>query len=370
MSSCRTQASGGGASQGLSGPLLGLDNHSFFTDAVQLEHHNFQELFSPLEYLELVHDLHAVPVAQVNRPEVFLALSDNVTCVSLMMKHRTRSLPLAAEWLRHTVSFHHWGWHVQARHIDKHTMDSVYQVDARGRVHSSIHDRGLPPFLLVQLRVALADAIDSPLELVQPPLLDLFATHTVRCSDRYVTPTHECREPKPLWINALSPLKSWSHRRNRLIPSDCLLYLFPPTPLLDRVLDRLLQDCCDFVLLVAPWISRSPRARILAMSISPTVFFSISPDEMIPPEGRLTAPPLGSRRVTYVATILSCKPWASEGMTSPPSTGFFADATLRARRTASSPTTLDGHAGSLSSIAEATIRFLSPPPTSPSSSSM
>ena len=161
----------------MSTSIQSLRPHLYYEQSVQEQHHNFQEGMMPLHFLESVWTEQLVPPGQLNRPESFMALLDNITIVSLINKLRTRSLPLASAFAPNVVLWHQRGWQIRAMHIDKETMDTQFSVDQIGRQHSKRWHRGLPTELFMELLLHLSDLTQQ--ELLQERWVDLFTTYTI-----------------------------------------------------------------------------------------------------------------------------------------------------------------------------------------------
>ena len=250
--------------------------------------------------------------------------------------------------------YHALHWFLTSVYVDKLTMDTKCRVDQRGRIHSVRVDRGLPTELLVLLRSALADLMEDD-SILTSVTVDLFASFTVRQSNLYCSAEADTRSPPPLWKDALSPTHSWAAENNAILDPEWSLYAFPPDVVVSKVLQKMDDDRCPFCLLVARYGSHVPMDRIEAMQTSPLVFFSIHPDDMVPPEGHDNALKLGGQPVTHFATILSGR--CSEFGASPkaPSTGSSGEGSPSSRRKGFTPTVLPGHDGHISSTAEAYI---------------
>jgi len=352
----------GVAAEPCSASLAGIDHHSYYTAEVQEEHHNFQEMMGPLQYTDVAYELGAVQQGQMNRPEVWMILLDNITVVSLINKLRTRSMPMAKAFMHFAKVWHQRAWIVHAMHIDKHTMDTKYTVDQRGRVHSTRNERGLPSALLMEIMDCLW-SFRPPItttKISRMTWVDMFTTHTIRQTDVYVTLEREVRSPKPLWTDAFHPLQSWNQNTNKLLQPDWGLCLFPPEKLTAKVVDRLQADGCRLALLVTPYTSNCPILRIRQAQRSPMIFFAIHQDQLVPPEGFQTAPKLDGQPLrTFVATLLSASCSGHEGMGTEPSDPC-SPADIQAQRQKDWPNiVLPGHDGAISSLAKANIRFAS-----------
>ena len=109
-------------------------------------------------------------------------------------------MPLAKHFRRWILVWHQRGWMITARHVVKLTMDTVFSVDDCGRRFSAWHERAIPSLLLSMVVTFLGF---PPLTV----LLDLFATFTVRRSNRWASAAPDTREPKALWHDAFHPLR-------------------------------------------------------------------------------------------------------------------------------------------------------------------
>ena len=352
----------GVAAEPCSPSLAGINYHSYYTADVQEEHHNFQEMMGPLHYTDVAYELGAVQQGQMNRPEVWMILLDNITVVSLINKLRTRSMPMAKAFIHFSKLWHQRAWIVHAMHICKHTMDTKYTVDQKGRIHSTRNERGLPPAPLMEIMAFLwsFQPLIAPTELTRTTWVDLFTTHTIRQTNLYVTLEREVRNPKPLWTDAFHPLQAWNQDTNQLLLPDWGLYLFPPEKLTARVVDRVQADGCKLALLVTPYTSSCPIHRIKQAQRSPMIFFAVHQDQLVPPEGFQTAPKLDGQPLrTYVATLLSASCSEPEAMAMPPS-GRYSPAATQVQSQKDWPSiVLPGHDGAISSLAKANIRFAS-----------
>ena len=343
----------GMGAQGLSPSLLGLNMHQFYTPEVQSEHHNFQEGVAPVEYLNLVHEEEWVPHGTATTPQFFEALTDNITIMSMFLKLRTKSLPLAKYFRRWIPVWHQRGWMITARHVVKLTMDTVFSVDDWGRKFSAWWERAIPSLLLSSLVMFFR----------LPPLtvlLDLFATYTVRRSNRWVSGTPDTREPKALWHDAFHPLRRWNSVLNPLIKPEWVLYAFPPDRQLTAVLERVTRDACSSILLVSRFSSSFPLTKICQLSISPMCFFALHPSNLEPPEGFAHAPMLEGPTVTFVAVILSGQAGKRKAFLKPLTKPCYGDDMSREDQMPYAATTLDGHHGLVSSKASGCIRSASP----------
>ena len=349
----------GAAGQGLTPEIQHVAPHMFYTKAEQEYHHNYQEGLMPLRYLDAVATDGCVPVRH-NRdsPEVFLALLDNVTVVSLINKLRTRSLDLARLAAPHVIKWHQRQWLVRAQHIVKDVMDNQYQVDQRGRVYSAQWERGLPVHLYSEILVYLGQCLG--MDLLRMRWVDLFTTYTVRRSNKYVTPTIETREPPPLWTDALNPHQQWNWS-NPMIQPLWGLYLFPPERLLAQVLVRIQTQRSEFCLLVTRYTSNFPMHTISELRVSPLIFFGMSPSQLVPPEGFLHAPVMDGPPATYLAAILSGQPCRLGGTLQTSLRHAFGDDTPVVGQVGQTSTVLPGHAGVISSRARDYIRYGSKP---------
>ena len=344
----------GGAAQGLSDELLGLDHHWYYDQVTRAEHHNHQEAVCPLEYLDLVREAGVMGQGDLSRPEVFLALTDNVTVMAMINNHRTKSLSLAKLWARHSPVYHHLNWILTSVYVDKVTMDTKYRVDQKGRIHSTRVDRGLPAELLMMLRSELADLTQED-GILTRETVDLFTSFTVRQSNLYCSAEADTRSPTPLWTDALGPTRSWAPEDNVILDPAWLLHAFPPDAVVVRVLQKIVDDRCPSCLLVSRYGSHVPMGRIEAMQTSPAVFFSIHQDDMIPPEGYDNALQLGGQPVTHFATILSGRYSGSVDSPTVPSPRSSEGGFLNSRTKGFTPIVLPGHGGHVSSTAEAYI---------------
>ena len=343
----------GMGAQGLSPSLLGLDMHQFYPPEVQLEHHNFQEGVAPVEYLNLVYQENWVPHGTAITPQFFEALTDNITIMSMFLKLRTKSLPLARYFRRWIPVWHQRGWMITARHVVKLTMDTAFSVDNWGRRFSAWYERAIPSLLLSMVVMFLGF---PPLTV----LLDLFATFTVRRSNRWVSATPDAREPKALWHDAFHPLRRWNPELNPLIRPEWLLYAFPADRQLTAVLERVTRDACSSILLVSRFSSSFPLAKVCQLAISPLCFFVMHPSNLEPPEGFGHAPMLEGPLVTFVAVILSGQSDKHKAFLKPLSMVCCGGGTSKEDQMPYAATTLDGHLGSISSRARGCIRSASP----------
>ena len=352
----------GAAAEPCSPSLAGIEYHSYYTPEVQEEHHNFQEMMGPLHYTDVAYEMGAVQSGQMNRPEVWMMLLDNITVVSLINKLRTRSMPMAKAFVHFSRFWHHRAWTFHAMHIDKLTMDTKYTVDQKGRSHSTRNERGLPPALLMEVMAFLWSSWPAvtPVELTRMSWVDMFTSHTIRQSDLYVTLDREVRTPKPLWMDAFHPLQPWNQETNQLLQPDWGLYLFPPEKLTAKVVDRVQADGCKLALLVTPYTSKCPILRIQQAQRSPMVFFAVHQDQLTPPEGFPNAPKLDGQQLrTFVATILSASCSEPEVIQPTPSRMSSWDDTRAQKPRAWPSIVLPGHDGAISSLAKANIRFAS-----------
>lgn len=355
----------GAAGQGLTPAIQHVAPHLFYTAAEQQFHHNYQEGLMPLRYLDAVAVDGCVPMGtSLQTPEVFLALLDNITVVSMINKLRTRSLDLARLAAPHVIRWHQRQWLVTAQHIVKDVMDNQYQVDQRGRTHSAQWERGLPAQLYLQLLETLSQSMGMGLS--QWQWVDMFTTHTVRQSNKYVTPTVETRDPPPLWVGAFNPQWLWNWG-NPLLRQRMGLYLFPPDRLLAQVLQRVQAQCSELCLLVARYTSNFPMHTILKLGISQLIFFALDPNQLIPPEGFSHAPMLDGPSATYLAVILSGLQCSRVDINQLLSHSVFGGATPAEVWQGQVAIVLPGHAGAVSSRAKDFIRFSSLPTQLPGS---
>ena len=338
--------------QGLSPSLMGLNMHQFYPPEVQREHHNYQEGVAPVEYLNLVHEEQWVPHGTATTPQFFEALVDNVTIMSLFLKLRTKSMPLAKYFRQWIPVWHQRGWMITARHVVKLTMDSVFSVDDWGRMFSAWWERAIPELLLLLL---LAFFGFPPLTV----LLDLFATYTVRRSNRWVSAAPDTREPKALWHDAFHPLMRWNPVLNSLIRPEWLLYAFPADRQLAAVLERVARDACSSILLVSRFSSSFPLMKVYQLAISPMCFFAMHPSNLVPPEGFAHAPMLEGPTVTFVAVILSGQIEKHKAFLTPLTEQCCEGGMSREGQMPYAATTLDGHHGLISSKAAGCIRSAS-----------
>lgn len=352
----------GVAAQPCSESLAGVDYHTYYTQEVREEHHNFQELMGPLHYTDVAYELGAVENGQINRPEVWMMLLDNVTVVSLINKLRTRSMPMAKEFIHFSKIWHQRAWIVHATHIDKVTMDTKYTVDQRGRKHSTRNERGIPPVLLREIMEHIWSFRPpiAPEMLTRMTWVDMFTSFTVRQTDLYVTLEREVRDPKPLWTDAFHPMQPWNQNVNPLLQPSWGLYLFPPEKLVARVINRLEADGCRLALLITPYTSRCPIHQIQKVQRSPMVYFAIHQDQLVPPEGFQSAPKLDGQPLrTYVAILLSASCSTPEAIATRPSNRCLQDDTHEPKQKDWPNTVLPGHDGAISSLAKASILFAS-----------
>ena len=339
--------------QGLSPSLMGLNMHQFYPPEVQREHHNYQEGVAPVEYLNLVHEEQWVPHGTATTPQFFEALVDNITIMSLFLKLRTKSMPLAKYFRQWIPVWHQRGWMITARHVIKLTMDSVFSVDDWGRMFSAWWERAIPVLLLLLL---LAFFGFPPLTV----LLDLFATYTVRRSNLWVSAAPDTREPKALWHDAFHPLMRWNPVLNSLIRPEWLLYAFPADRQLAAVLERVTRDACSSILLVSRFSSSFPLRKVCQLAISPMCFFALHPSNLVPPEGFAHAPMLEGPTVTFVAVILSGQIEKRKAFLKPLTEQCCEGGMSREGQMPYAATTLDGHHGLISSKAAGCIRSASP----------